>query len=140
MKHLRVVLQVLKENQLFAKYRKCEFWLRSVVFLGHVISSEGVEVDPRKIEMVNNCPRPFTQTDIRSLFGLVCYYRRFVDVFVSITSPLTTLTQKSKKFELSETCEKSFQILNDSLTFAPDMTLSEGTKVFLCIVMHLECV
>ena len=99
MKHLRVVLQVLKENQLFAKYRKSEFWLRSVVFLGHVISSEGVEVDPRKIEMVNNCPRPFTPTDIRSLFGLVCYYRRFVDVFVSITSPLTTLTQKSKKFE-----------------------------------------
>ena len=52
MKHLRVVLQVLKENQLFAKYRKCEFWLRSVVFLGHVISSEGVEVDPRKTEVV----------------------------------------------------------------------------------------
>ena len=98
MNRLRVVLQVLKENQLFSKYRKCDFWLRSVAFLGHIISSEGVEVDPRKIEAVKNCPRPLTPTDIRSFLRLGGYYKRFVDGFASIASPLTTLTQKIKKF------------------------------------------
>ena len=79
MNHLRVVLQVLKENQLFAKYRKCEFWLRSVAFLGHIIFSEGVEVDPRKMEAVKNWSRPLTPTDIRSFLGLAGYYQRFMD-------------------------------------------------------------
>ena len=92
MDHLRVVLQVLKEHHLFAKYIKCEFWLRSLTFLGHIFSSEGVEVDPRKIEAVKNYPRPLTLTDIRSFLGLAGYYRRFVDGFASISSPLTTLT------------------------------------------------
>ena len=59
MNHLRVVLQVLKEHQLFSKYSKCEFWLRSVAFLGHIISSEGIEVDPKNMKMVKNCPIPF---------------------------------------------------------------------------------
>ena len=66
MYHLRVVLQVLKENQLFAKYRKCEFWLRSVVLTCHIISSEEVKVDPKKTEVVKNWPRTLTLTDIRS--------------------------------------------------------------------------
>ena len=104
MDHLRVVLQVLKENQLFGKYRKCEFWLSSVAFLSHIISSEAVEIDPRKTETVKNWPRPLTPTDIRSFLGLEGYYRRFVDGFASIASPLTILTQKSKKFECSEAC------------------------------------
>ena len=88
------------------------------MFLGHIISSEGVEVDPRKTEAVKNV-------------GLEGYYRRFVDGFASIASPLTTLTQKSKKFEWSEACERSFKILKNKLTFAPVLTLPEGTKVFI---------
>ena len=70
MGHLRVVFETLKEHQLFAKYRKCEFWLRSLTFLGHIISSEGVEVDPRTTEAVKKWPRPLNPTDIRSFFGL----------------------------------------------------------------------
>ena len=62
--HLRVVLQTLTEHELFAKYRMCEFCLRFVAFLRHIISSKGVEIDPRKIEVVKNCPRPLTLTDI----------------------------------------------------------------------------
>ena len=96
MNHLRVVLQVLKEHQLFPKYSKCEFWLRSVTFRGHIISSERVEVDPRKMKVVKNWPRPLTPTNIRSFFGLAGYYRRFVDGFVSIESLLTTLTHKCR--------------------------------------------
>ena len=70
MGHLRVVLQTLKEHQLFAKYSKCDFWLRTVTFLGHIISSKGVEVDPRKTEAAKYWPRPLNPTDIRSFLGL----------------------------------------------------------------------
>lgn len=64
MVHLKVVLQVLKEYQLFAEYSKCEFWLKFVAFIGHIISSEGLEVDPKKTEAVNNSPKPLTSIDI----------------------------------------------------------------------------
>ena len=84
MDHWRVVSQVLKEHQLFSKYRKCEFWLRSVAFLGHITSSEGIEVDRKKTDVVRNWPRPLTQIDIRSFLGLAGYYTRFVDGFVSL--------------------------------------------------------
>ena len=70
---------MLKKHQLFAKYRKCDFWLSSVAFLGHIISSEGVAADPRKTEAVKNCPRPLAPMDIRSFLDLADYYRRFVD-------------------------------------------------------------
>ena len=81
--------------------------------------------------MVKNWPRPLTLTNIRSFLGLADYYQRFVDSFASIASTLTTLTQKSMKFEWSEACEKSFQLLKDSLTSAPVLTLPEGTKGFV---------
>ena len=86
----------------------CEFWLISVDFLCHIISSDGIDIDPKKIEVVKNCPRPLTITNIRSFLGLARYYSRFVDGFSSIASTLTTLSQKSFKFELLEACERSF--------------------------------
>ena len=99
MRHLRIVLQVLKDNQLFAKFSKCEFWLRFVAFLRHIVSSEGVEVYPRKTEVVKSYPRPLSRTDIQSFLGLTGYYRRFVEGLLSIASPLTTLIKKNSKFE-----------------------------------------
>ena len=87
-------------------------------FLGHIISNEGIQVDPKKTEAFNNCPRPLAPIDIRSFLGLAGYYKRFVDGFTSIASPLTTFTQKSVKFEWSEASERSFQILKDKLTSA----------------------
>ena len=113
------------------KSSKCKFWLRSAAFLSHIISSDGVEVDPRKLEPVKNWPRPLTPTDIRSCLGLAAYYRRFVEGFPSISSPLTTLTQKSMKFQWLEACEENFQILKDRLTCAPMLTLPESTKGFV---------
>ena len=95
MDHLRVVLKVLRERQLFAKYRKYEFVLRSVSFLGHIISTEGVEVDPKTTKVVKHLPCPLDPTDIRSFLTLVCYYKRFVDGFVCLASPSKTLTQKN---------------------------------------------
>ena len=131
MGHFRMVLKTLKEHQLYAKYSKCEFWWRLVTFLRNIICSEGVEVDPRKTEVVKNWPRPLNPINIRTFMGLEGYYRRFVDCFVSIASPLTNLIQKSKKFEWSQVCEKSFQLLKDRLTFASVLTIPEGTKSFV---------
>ncbi|KAH0633374.1 hypothetical protein KY284_036160 [Solanum tuberosum] len=131
MEHLRIVLQVLKDHQLYDKFSKCEFWLRSVAFLCLIVSSRGIEVDPKKIDAVKNWPRPLSPTDIRSFLGLADYYRRFVEGFSSIASPLTTLTQKKSKFEWFETCEKSFQELKNRLTTAPMLTLPEGTDGFV---------
>ena len=102
-----------------------------MTFLRHIISIEGIEVDPRKTEVMKTWPRTLTSTDIRSFLGLVGYYRRFVDCFASIASPLTTLTQKSKKFELSEACEKSFLLLKDRLTSSLVLTILECTKGFV---------
>ena len=131
MGHLRVVLQTIKEHQLYSKYSKCEFWLRSVTFLGHIISSEGVEVDPRKTKMVKNWPTLQTTTNSRSFVDLAGYYQRYVDGFPSIASPLTTLTQKSKKFEWSNACEKSLYVLKDRLTSALVLTILESTMGFV---------
>ena len=86
---MKVVLKILMENKLFAKYNNCEFLLRWVTFLGHIISSKGVEVDPRKTEAVKNWPRSMTPTNIKCFLGLVGYYRRFEDGFASIAYPLT---------------------------------------------------
>jgi len=90
--HLRSVLQTLKNNQLYAKFSKCEFWLDSVAFLGHVVSAEGINMDPKKIEVVQNWPRPTSVTEIRSFLGLAGYYCWFKEGFSSIASPLTRLT------------------------------------------------
>ena len=102
-----------------------------VEFLSHIISSKGVEVDPRKTKAVKHRPRPLTRTDIRSLLGLAGYYRRFMDCFESIASPLTTLNHNCKKLKWSEACEKSFQFFKDGLTYTPVLTLPEGTKGFV---------
>ncbi|XP_073030802.1 uncharacterized mitochondrial protein AtMg00860-like [Primulina eburnea] len=78
---LHLALQTLRENKIYAKFSKCEFWLRSVSFLGHVISREGVSMDPRKVEAIIEWPRPKNATDIRSFLGLAGYYRKFVEGF-----------------------------------------------------------
>ena len=96
--HLRIILQTLREHQLYAKFSKCEFWLDSVAFLGHVVSREGIQVDPKKIEAVMDWQRPTTVTEVRSFLGLAGYYRRFVQDFSRIAAPLTRLTQKNVRF------------------------------------------
>nr|GFA50030.1 putative reverse transcriptase domain-containing protein [Tanacetum cinerariifolium] len=98
--YLKLILKLLKKEILFGKFLKCEFWLQEVHFLSHVANSEGIHVDPKKIEAVKNWKPPKTPTEIRSFLGLAGYYRRFIASFSKIAKPLTLLTQKNKKFEL----------------------------------------
>ena len=95
---LRTVLQTLREHQLYGKLKKCEFWLEEVVFLGHVVTKEGIKVDPQKVKAITEWPRPTNVTEIRSFLGLAGYYRRFVKDFSKIASPLTNLLKKVNKF------------------------------------------
>ncbi|TYK04862.1 putative retrotransposon protein [Cucumis melo var. makuwa] len=97
--HLRIVLLTLRDKQLYAKFRKCEFWLEQVVFLGHVVSVKGVSVDSQKVEAVVNWERRTSATEVRSFLGLAGYYRRFIEDFSRLVLPLTALTRKNAKFE-----------------------------------------
>ncbi|XP_073304131.1 uncharacterized protein [Primulina huaijiensis] len=128
--HLRTVLQQLRDNQLYAKLKKCEFWLDQVTFLGHIVSKDGITVDPTKIEAVRKWLIPTTVAEVRSFLGLAGYYRRFIADFSKIALPLTTLTRKTVKFEWTNECQQSFQELKDKLTSAPVLSLPEGVEDF----------
>ncbi|GJW58797.1 putative reverse transcriptase domain-containing protein [Tanacetum coccineum] len=129
--HLRLVLELLKKEKLYAKFSKCEFWLREVQFLGHVINGNGIHVDPSKIEAVKNWKAPRTPTEVRLFLGLAGYYRRFIENFSKIAKSLTILTQKSKTFDWGEEQELAFQTLKDKLCNAPILALPDGPEDFV---------
>ena len=129
--HLRIVLQTLRERQLYAKLSKFQFWLDRVAFLGHVISVEGVSVDPHKIEAVVNWKPPNNVSKVRSFLGLAEYYRKFVEGFSKIAAPLTKLTRKDVKYDWVDVCQKSFDELKGRLTSAPILALPNGRDGFV---------
>ena len=102
-----------------------------VLFLGHIISKDGVSVDPSKVAAVMDWKQPKSVTEIRCFLGLAGYYRRFIQNFSTIAIPLTSLTKKDKKFIWDEKCENSFQTLKNCLTTAPILTLPQGIKGFV---------
>ncbi|KAL0553855.1 hypothetical protein IC582_007759 [Cucumis melo] len=113
--HLRIVLQTLRDNKLYAKFSKCEFWLKQVSFLGHVVSKAGVSVDPAKIEAVTGWTRTSTVSEVRSF----------------LATPLTQLTRKGAPFVWSKACEDSFQNLKQKLVTAPVLTVPDGSGSFV---------
>ncbi|GJV13253.1 putative reverse transcriptase domain-containing protein [Tanacetum coccineum] len=129
--HLRLVLELLKKERLFAKFSKCKFWLQEVYFLGHVVNSNGIHVDPSKIEAVKNWKASKTPSEIRSFLGLAGYYRRFIVNFSKSVKPLTSLTQKNKKYEWGVEQEEAFRTLKDNLCNAPILSLSDGARDFV---------
>jgi hypothetical protein len=102
--HLRLVLQKLCDNQLYAKFSKCDFWLKEVAFLGHIIVNGGIKVDPGKISEILNWKQPTDVSKIRSFLGLAGYYRRFIEGFSKIVKPLTSLLEKGKEFKWDVAC------------------------------------
>ncbi|GJY22427.1 putative reverse transcriptase domain-containing protein [Tanacetum coccineum] len=129
--HLKIILGLLKKEKLYAKFSKCDFWLDSVQFLGHVIDSKGIHFDPSKIEAIKNWAAPTTPTELRQFLGLAGYYRRFIKGFSLIAKPLTKLTQKNKKYEWGEDEEEAFQMLKQKLCSAPILALPEGSEDFV---------
>ncbi|GKB59289.1 putative reverse transcriptase domain-containing protein [Tanacetum coccineum] len=129
--HLRLVLELLKKEKLYAKFSKCEFWLREVQFLGHVINGNGIHVDPSKIEAVKNWKAPRTLSKVHSFLGLAGYYRRFIKNFSKIAKSLTILTQKCKTFDWGEEQELAFQTLKDKLCNAPVLALPDRPEDFV---------
>ena len=117
--HLRIVLSRLREHKLYTKFSNCEFWLRKVQFLGHVLSEEGISVDPSKVQQVMDWNAPTSVTEIQSFLGLAGYYRRFIPDFSKIAKPMTRLLQKDEKFEWTPECESAFRTLRTLLTTAP---------------------
>ena len=129
--HLRMTLEILKQQRLFAKLSKCDVWLSEVTFLGHVISAKGVMVDSSKIESVQAWEPPKNVKEVRSFLGLAGYYRRFVEGFSRIAQPMTNLTKKTTRFVWTEACQKSFDELKRRLTSAPVLALPEGNEDFV---------
>jgi hypothetical protein len=128
--HMRLVLQKLRDNQLYAKFSKCDFWLKEVAFLGHIITSGGIKVDPGKISEILNWKQPIDVSKIRSFLGLAGCYRRFIKGFSKIVKPLTSLLEKGKVFKWDETCQKCFEELKERLTTAPVLIMPDIHKGF----------
>ena len=128
--HLKIVLQMLREKKLYAKLSKCDFWLKEVSFLGHIVSSEGIRVDPTKIEAVVNWKPPQNVTEVRSFLGLAGYYRRFVRGFSVIASTLTKLLRKGINFEWTDKCQNSFEQLKGMLVEALVLTRPTSGKEY----------
>nr|GFA07643.1 putative reverse transcriptase domain-containing protein [Tanacetum cinerariifolium] len=130
----QAILELLKKEELYAKFSKCEFWIPKVQFLGHVIDSQGIHVDPAKIKSVKDWASPKSPTEIRQFLGLTGYYRRFIEGFSKITKLMTKLTQKKVKFEWGDNQEAAFQLLKQKLCSAPILALPEGSEDFIQIL------
>jgi hypothetical protein len=128
--HLRLVLQRLRDNKLYAKLSKCEFWLKQVALLGHIVSKGGISVDPSKVQDVLSWKTPTSVSDIQSFLGLAGYYRRFIEGFSRISKPMTELLEKDKEFKWTSACESSFQELKKRLITAPVPVMLDMEKPF----------
>nr|GEX68920.1 putative reverse transcriptase domain-containing protein [Tanacetum cinerariifolium] len=122
--HLKLILELLKKEELYAKFSKCNFWLSMVQFLGHVKDSKGIHVDPAKIESIKDWASPKTPTEIRQFLGLAVYYRRFIKGFLKIAKPMMKLTKKNVKFDWSEKVVKT--------SWFTMMLLEKGWAQFCC--------
>ncbi|KAD3337204.1 hypothetical protein E3N88_32724 [Mikania micrantha] len=123
-------MELLSREKLYAKFSKCEFWLREVQFLGHVVNENGIQVDPSKTKALKQWETPRTPTEIRQFLGLAGYYRQFIKNFLKTALPLTTLTQKNQSFIWDSQQEEVFQLLKHKICNAPILALPEGTDNF----------
>jgi hypothetical protein len=128
--HLRLVLEKLRANQLYAKFSKCEFWLMHVAFLGHVISAGGVSVHLGKVGAVLNWKLPMNVSEIQSFLRLGGYYCRFIQDFSKMAKPLARLLEKGKVFKWTQDCQASFEELRKRLTTTPILILPNLSKKF----------
>ena len=129
--HLRAVLQLVREHRLYCKLSKCAFLQKEVEYLGHIVSHEGIKVNPKKIEAVNAFPRPQTVSELRSFLGLANYFRKFIENYARIASPLTKQTGKNVHVDWTPECEAAFRALKHKLCNAPVLALPDPDKTFV---------
>jgi hypothetical protein len=130
LRHLRVVLNTLRQHRLFVKRSKCSFGVDSVAYLGHVISAAGVAMDPAKVQAIHDWPQPRSARAVRGFLGLAGYYRKFVHNYGAIAAPLTALLKK-EGFVWSDEASAAFSALKRAVTTAPVLTLPDFTKPFI---------
>lgn len=128
--HVQKVLQVLRENQLFAKRNKCSFGTEKVEYLGHIITKEGVATDPQKVEAMKSWPSPKTVRQLRGFLGLTGYYRKFIKNYGIITKPLTNLLKKNA-FDWNIEAEEAFQTLKIAMCSAPVLAMPDFSQPFI---------
>ena len=130
-KHVRIVLELLRNNKLYAKKSKCEFFKQSISFLGHVVSGEGISMEKDKVKAIQEWPIPTNVAAIRSFLGLAGYYRRFVKDFSKLAMPLTDLLRTDVKFEWNKSQQQSFLQLKQSISSAPVLTLPDDSLPYI---------
>jgi hypothetical protein len=128
--HLQIVLSYLRENKLYGKLSKCSFFQKEIHYLGHIISGEGISVDPEKVKAIMEWPVPKNSHEVRSFMGLVGYYWIFVEGFSKIEKPITTLKFKGVRYEWTEECDSAFIELKRLLTSVPILQVSDIEKDF----------
>ena len=131
LENLRCVMDRLKAAGLKLKASKCDWFKKSVRYLGHIVSEKGIECDPEKVEAVQNWPVPESITQVRSFLGFAAYYRKFIPNFAEISFPLTNMTRKSVRFSWDESCQQAFETLKQKLVSAPVLAypLPEGDYI-----------
>jgi hypothetical protein len=129
--HLRMVLKFLREHKLYAKLSKCIFYQNKIHYLGHIISADGITINPEKIEAIKIWPSPRNVMEVSSFMGLAGYYQIFIKVFSKIASPITCLQKKGLKFEWTPKCEESFHKLKNILKSAPMLNIADPNEDFV---------
>jgi hypothetical protein len=129
-----MVLQVLREHQLYAKLNKCSFNKRQIHYLGHFISEKGIVVDLEKIESIRGWPIQKNVSEVRSFMGFFGYYRIFIEGFSRIAHPITSLQKKDVNFEWTSECEESFQHLKNLLTSAPILKIVDSNEDYVVCI------
>lgn len=131
--HLRQVLALLREHKFLAKLKKCDFGKAEVKFLGHIVSKEGLQVDPAKVETVQNWPVPTGVPQLRSFLGLANYFRKFIQGYSTIVAPLTSLTAAKVPWMWDAACQRAFEAVKSALTRAPVLALPDPDQPFVVI-------
>src|SRR5436305_14778648 len=125
--HLQQVLDLLRQHQLYRKISKCEFFKEAVEYLGHIISTNGIATDPKKVEVVKNWPPPKNLKELQSFLGLCNYYHRFILDYSRIATPLTNLTHKDAPYHWTRETEKAFQEIKNRMTTTPVLCIPDQT-------------
>lgn len=129
-RHVRKVLELLRQHKMYGKITKCEFFKESVEYLGHIISSKGISTDPKKITTIQGWPQPKNIKELQSFLGLCNYYRRFILDYSKVAAPLTDLTHKDTPYDWSDRCTQSFLKLKKLMMTAPVLAIPDPELPF----------